>query len=267
MILYDYHTHTNYSPDSNMPLDILIETCIKNGLKEICITDHLDNPILNDYDIPNYNRFLIELADAKKKYNNITIKFGCELSFSKDIKEKADKIIKQYDFDFIIGSNHECSRIFLGPNTSFFYNKTKKEAFTEYFLEIFDNVNTFDCYNVYGHIDYIYRYSKNIYSDNSFNYFDYKDIIDQTLKVIISKGKGIEINTSGYRYGLNNVHPNIDILKTYKQLGGEILTVGSDSHSPSHIYSGFKEVSEMLKQCNIDYITTFDKQKPTFVKI
>lgn len=265
MLLYDYHMHTSYSPDSNMLLDDLVKTAVSKGLKEICITDHVDNMDMKSYTTPNYTKFSQELELVKNKYPEIIIKFGAEIGLTPILKKQAKEVFDNHDFDFVIGSSHECNKEFLYKGTDFFDNRTKKEAFTLYFKEILDNVQSLDCYNVYGHLDYVYRYSH--YEDNSLSYFDYKDIIDEILKTIIQKGKGIEINTSGFRYGLDNIHPSVDILKAYKSFGGEIITVGSDSHSVNHVYDGFDFAYNALKEANFDYITIFDKQKPSFIKI
>ncbi len=265
MLLYDYHTHTSYSPDSKMPLENLVKKAIHFGLKEICITDHVDNAFQKKYDIPDYTKFLQELEQVKANFPQLTIKFGCELSLSPNLVKEAELASKVQDFDFIIGSSHETSNSFLFRGTDYFLGKTKKDAFTSYFEEVLFNVQNNNCFNVYGHLDYIYRYSS--YPDNSLNYYDYKDIIDEILKTLINKNKGIEINTSGFRYGLNNIHPYIDILKSYKAFGGEIITVGSDSHQETHVYDGFDFAENALKEAGFDYITTFDKQIPSFVKI
>ncbi len=265
MLLYDYHMHSNYSPDSNMSLNDLVKTAISKGLREICITDHVDNLNMKNYSLPNYTKFLEELELTKSKYPEIIIKFGAEIGLTPVLRENAKEVYQKYDYDFVIGSSHECNKNHLYVSSPFFENLSKKESFTLYFEEVLDNVKNLTCYDVYGHLDYIYRYSN--YENNSLDYFDYKDIIDEILKTIIYNGKGIEINTSGFRYGLNNIHPSLDILKSYKSLGGEIITVGSDSHIISHIYDGFDFAYNALKEANFDYITTFDKQKPSFVKI
>ncbi len=265
MLQYDYHLHTNYSPDGSQTLDELVKTAISKGLKEICITDHVDNEFISTYNVPDFKKFLGELEEVRNKNKEITIKFGCELSLAPSLKKEAKEIFNSYDFDFVIGSSHECCGKFLYTGTDFYRGVEKKEAFTKYFLEVLDNIKTIDAFSVYGHLDYIYRYSK--YNDNSMNYCDYSDIIDEILKTLISKNKGIEINTSGFRYGLNNIHPNIDILKRYKELGGEVITVGSDSHYSRSIYEGFDFAYEALKEAGFKYITTFDKLEPKFVKI
>lgn len=267
MLLYDYHTHTNYSPDSSMPLRTLIKRCATQGLKEICITDHIDNYLCYDYDVPDYNKVSAELEEIAKDFPEINVKLGCELSFSPTLYKEFENVAKSFDFDFIIGSSHECDGSFLYPGTDYFNKKEKYQAFKIYYEEVLENIKSVDNFDVYGHIDYIYRYSKNHYKDNEMNYSDFKDLIDESLKTLIYKGKGIELNTSGIRYGLNDIHPNDIILKRYKELGGEIITVGSDAHAPDHVYRGFDLAYERLIDAGFEYITTFDKRKPSFIKI
>ena len=127
------------------------------------------------------------------------------------------------------------------------------------------NINTIDKFCVYGHIDFISRYG--IYKDNSLKYRDYSDLIDEVLKTLINKNKGIEINTSGYRYKLNQTYPQYDILKRYKELGGEIITIGSDAHTPDYVGDHFEVAYEMLVKSGFKYITRFKNLKPSFTAI
>ena len=90
--------------------------------------------------------------------------------------------------------------------------------------------------------------------------------IDEVLKTAINMGKGIEINTSGMKY-LGFCHPHIDILKRYRELGGEIITIGSDAHNPEKIASDFKAAEEILTACGYDFYAEFHKRKPIFKKL
>ena len=141
----------------------------------------------------------------------------------------------------------------------------KKTAYELYFTEMLKNINTIDKFCVYGHIDFISRYG--IYKDNSLKYRDYSDLIDEVLKTLINKNKGIEINTSGYRYKLNQTYPQYDILKRYKELGGEIITIGSDAHTPDYVGDHFEVAYEMLVKSGFKYITRFKNLKPSFTAI
>jgi len=122
-------------------------------------------------------------------------------------------------------------------------------------------VTHFKQYSVLGHLDLVKRYTKE-QSEH-----DFHDIIGEIFKVIIADGKGIELNTSGFRYGLESGMPSPDILKLYKDCGGEIITLGSDSHVASTVAYQFQESLELLESLGFQHITTFDNQKPTFHSI
>ena len=87
------------------------------------------------------------------------------------------------------------------------------------------------------------------------------------MKKVIQKGKGIELNTAGFKYGLGFCHPHPDIIRRYRELGGEIITIGADAHKPEHIAYDFKKVSEILSMCGFKYYTEFKNRKPIFKQL
>lgn len=134
-----------------------------------------------------------------------------------------------------------------------------------YFENLLKNVEVYSHYSVYGHLDLITRYGGEKF--RGLNYDKQKDIIDEILKIIIYKGKGIEINTSGFRYGENRFYPDTRVLKRYFGLGGEIITVGSDAHRKEDIGKDFNRVYDFLKSIGQNYICLFENMNPIFKKI
>ncbi len=177
--------------------------------------------------------------------------------------KEIDELMKNH-YDFVIASSHVVDKCDLCTN-DFFEGKTKFMAYLGYFADVLNNVKTCDFFSVYGHIDFINRYGN--YADKKMVYGDYKFITDEILKTLIEKGKGIEINTSGYRYGLGHTHPQFELVKRYKELGGEIITVGSDAHVPEDIAKDFDKAYKMLEEAGFKYLTLFTDKKPEFVKI
>ena len=124
-----------------------------------------------------------------------------------------------------------------------------------------------------GHLDYLVRYvplSKDPLrkgKSSDYDVRDYKDIIDEILKILINKGLALEVNTAGLKYGLGYAHPKEEILKRYLELNGELLTIGSDGHKPEHICYGFDETCEMLRRIGIKYYTVFEKRRPVMMKL
>ena len=266
MFLADYHLHTSFSPDSEAPMEAMILTAINKGLSEIAITDHVDFDFKH-YTAPDYDAYIPYFNDLKAKYQDkISIILGAEIGLENNWADNINDFTSKYSFDFIIGSSHSTSTMDLYfDRLKYFENKSKKQAYSTYFEEMLKNINTCNDFNVYGHLDFISRYG--IYEDNSLNYSDYADIIDQCLTSLISKNKGIEINTSGFKYGINDNYPSVDIIKRYKELGGSIITVGSDSHNPEYVGSHIDAAYQILKNAGYNYVTTFKDQKPNFVKI
>lgn len=266
MFIADYHTHSNFSSDSDTPLEENIKKAVSLGLKEIACTDHID------YDYPDpeypflfeYEPYIKEIDRLKKKYTEIKIKTGVEIGIQPHVIDKINNLVSNNYFDFVIASTHVAQDGLDLCANEFFEGKSKHQAFTDYFEEVLSNVKNYDFFNVYGHIDFINRYGS--YEDKTMDYYEFKSLTDEILKTIISKGKGIEINTSGYRYGLGHPHPQFELIKRYKELGGEIITVGSDAHKPEQITFKFDKAYEMLKEAGFKYITLFTDRKPEFVK-
>lgn len=263
----DYHMHSNFSDDSDARMEDMIKSSIDKGLTHIAITDHVDF-LYPDPNFPfmiDYNEYKDAVYELKEKYDKkIDISFGVEMGF----QPSAEKLIKDYldenFFDFVIGSTH-CVAGLEMYGDSFYKGKTKEEAYREYFEDVLNSVKAYPVFNVYGHLDYVNRYGG--YSDNSLSYFDYKDVIDEILKELISRGKGLDLNTSGYRYKIGYAHPQKEILKAYKAFGGEIITTGSDAHKPQDVAADFDLAYALLEEIGFKYVTVFKDKKPQFIKI
>lgn len=267
MYFADYHIHTSFSTDSTAPMPEMIERAISLGLKEIMITDHMDIAFPG-HDMPfmiNYSEYSDMINLYKVIYQKqIDVLIGVEMGLQSHIVRDARMFTEFNPFDFVIGSTHVVDGIDVS-DAKYFEGKTKNEAFTRYFESVLENAKLHDCYNVYGHLDYINRYGN--YTDKSLNYYDYKEIIDEILKVLVDKGKGLDINTSGYRYGFERTNPQFEIVKHFKELGGEIITVGSDAHRPEGIAEHFDDAYKMIKEAGFKSITTFRDKKPKMVDI
>lgn len=265
MYLVDYHVHSKNSFDGEEDIKDLIVSAVKAGIKEICITDHFEGY----EEIKPKHEFLFEkskedILDIKDEFiNKIKILYGVEFGQIHFEQKLCEDIIKRNDFDFIIGSVHNIKN-----DKDLFYvdysNEDPNLIFKQYLIEVNKTIKT-DCFDVLGHLTYPVRYMKRDGVDIKLNNF--YDEIKEILKIIIEKGKGIEINVSGLRHIMNEPMPNIAILKLYKSLGGEIITIGSDAHRSIHVGVLIKEGYEILKESGFSYITVFEKRKPEFIKL
>lgn len=266
-MLWDTHMHSQYSGDSDAPQDSMIQASLQKNLGGICFTDHLDidypdDPDLFLLDLPNYASSVTAL---KSQYEGrLPIHFGIELGLQPHLAELHKDIIGQYPFDFVIGSSHVVHGI--DPYYPKFYEgRAEEDCYHEYFESIIENIQAFDGFDVYGHIDYVVRYGPN--RNEQYSYEKYRDVIDEILSLLIEKGKGIEINTGGFKYGLGHPNPTEDIIARYRELGGEIITIGADAHKPEHVAFDFEKVPQILKDAGFQYFTVFKERKPTFIKL
>ncbi len=265
--IIDSHTHSHYSDDSEMLPEDGCQQAIDHGLRGLVFTDHLDidlpNPEYNfTFDAKARSLFLDTLR--KKFEGKLTILKGIEVGIQPHVIKESSIFIKSADFDFVICSTHSVDHIDLS-NPAFYHNKTHHHAFQRYLEEIYYTVCNFDSFDVVGHIGYIRRYAP--YPDKSMKYAVYNDIIDAILTKIIGKNRGIEINTSGWYYDLHEPHPTIDIIKRYKELGGTIITVGSDAHTAARIGDRFNDALAILVQAGFKHVTHFENRKPVFTPI
>lgn len=270
-ITADYHLHSSFSGDSDTPMEEMILGGIREGLTQMCFTEH------NDFDYPaspkepenifelNPDSYLYDFLKLKEKYaSRMKLCFGLELGLQPQIAKKNAAFAKAHAYDFIIASTHVCN----GKDPyypSFFEGRTQEEANREYFESILENLKVFSNFDVYGHLDYVVRYGPR--KDKDYNYEQYLDIIDKILEKLIDGGKGIEINTGSLSHGTLDVSPCSDIVYRFKELGGEIITVGSDAHTPNMVAADFDRATHVLAECGFRYYCTFEGRRPTFHRI
>ncbi|GAB3045912.1 histidinol-phosphatase HisJ family protein [Virgibacillus ainsalahensis] len=258
--MFDYHIHSDFSADCETPMEKTIEQAISLGLKEICFTEHVDydypdTSIVFEFDLKQYD---VKMKEMQKKYGEkIRVRKGIEVGVEPHLLNRYNDLLNSETVDFVICSKHTTERKDLHSG-SFFKNKTVDEAYQIYYEELLYCIKNYKNYNVLGHLDLVKRYTK----EKSMN--DFHDLITEIFKEIIPDGKGIELNTSGFRYGLESGMPSTDILKLYKELGGEIITLGSDSHVETTLAYNFAESLELLEAIGFDYVTTFEERTPVF---
>lgn len=266
-MLWDTHMHTHYSGDSDAPVDAMVQAAIARGLDGLCFTDHFDYDYPDDpqeflLDFPHYKE---EVNDIQSRYaKSFPVLWGVELGLQPHVAQVNRQIAADYPFDFIIGSSHVVHGI--DPYYAKYYEgRDEDSAYREYFESILENLHTDVDFDVYGHIDYVVRYGPN--RNRFYSYKKFSDVIDEILRTLIHMGKGIEINTGGFKYGLGHPNPTEEILSRYHELGGEIITIGADAHAPEHVAYAFDQVPDILLQAGFRYFCVFKKRKPEFLSL
>lgn len=271
MITGDFHMHTCFSTDGEATMETMALAAIKKGLKSICFTDHWDE------DFPYYEEmgkdafrfdldaYIKEVSVLKEKYREIlTVNTGVELGLQPHLGAFYEKMTKSYPFDFVIGSVHVVNGFdpYFGE---IFKEQGDEKGYRQTFRETITCLKNIDAFDVLGHMDYVVRYGEN--REKEYSYETFSDELDEILRLVIKKGKGLEINTAGWKYGLSFCHPHEKILKRYKELGGEIITIGSDAHRPEHVAYEFAQAEKVLKNCGFHYYTQYKERKPFFIKL
>ncbi len=269
----DYHIHTEFSDDSIYPMEQVVKDAIQKGIDELCFTEHVDYGIKVDWDSgqdivyrggepmanANYPEYAKKIEELRKKYPEITLKMGLEFGIQSHTLPQYEALFKKYPFDFIIASIHQVdNKEFWSQD--FQKGRTQEEYNLAYYQEMLNVVKNFKNYSVLGHMDLIVRYDQ----EGVIDFEKVKPIITDILKQVIQDGKGIELNTSYHRYGLQDTTPSKDILKLYKELGGTIITIGSDSHKPEHLGAYIDEGKALLKDIGFRHYCTFEKMKPIY---
>ncbi|MBR4342632.1 MAG: histidinol-phosphatase HisJ family protein [Lachnospiraceae bacterium] len=241
-----------------------------------------------------------KLDYLKRKYmGQIEILCGLEAGLRDeiDLREKCfneyREMVTRYPFDFVIGSTH-CLEDIDPYWEEYWYGRTAEEGLDRYFDAIAQNCTYYDCFDSLGHLDYLVRYVsadatiksikakglnnisgkntedvfsnpellKRLYGREIYNPADFADRIDYILRKIIEKGSALEINTAGLKYGLGFAHPKREILLRYRELGGELITIGSDAHMAVHLAYDFNAACEMLKDLGFKYYFVYKDRKP-----
>ena len=262
----DYHTHTSFSEDSEYLMEDCLNHALELGIEEICFTEHTDYGVKDTGSkshVCPVEDYYAEYLRCKKIFDGkIKIKFGMECGVQVGTVPDYEKLFKAYPFDFIILSCHQVDNLEFW-NQDYQKGRTQEEYNKKYYEEIFKVMKIYDNWSVIGHLDSINRYDL----QGEYPFEKVRDIVTEILKLAIEKGKGIEINTSCYRYNLPDLTPSHEILKIYKDLGGEILTFGSDSHQENHLGFKIEETKKELADMGFKYFFTFDKMQPVANKI
>ena len=267
----DQHVHTKISHDGISPIEDYLNHAKEKNVEEITFTEHFDDykgveTDLKTLDVREYKeKYLSKKDDSKVKTN-----FGIEIGLRPESYDLISNTVKNNNFDFIIGSSHITCGKDMAYDKSFFEDLTPHEAVIKYLTEVLENIRLYDIeFDVYGHLDYVIRYIIKNYGNvmTKIDYNEFQEILTEILISLISRDKGIEINTSGIRYGLGYPHPNIEIIKRYKELGGKIITIGSDAHKVEDLSSNFEDVYDILDSLNIDEIAVYHERVPQFVKV
>ena len=261
--MFDYHMHTAVSFDGRCTPEQMVRAAQEAGLKEICFTDHIDHEIGAEKESMVFDLDTYHAAYDHLQAEGLKIRRGMEYGITPFNRELFVQDVQKNAYDFVIGSVHfiDGEDVYLQP---YWEGKTPEEAYRRYLEEIYNSVKVHEGFDVLGHLTYISKCRGNP-TKELLRYEDRREIIDEILKELVRKDIGMEMNTSGMdRCG--GFLPTADYFRRFKELGGQIVTVGSDAHDAERVGQYSKEACEILKDI-FGYVCTFEGRKPIFHKL
>lgn len=264
--MYDFHVHSIYSHYCKYSMDKMIEAAINKRIKALYFVDLFE--IAGNMNL--YFEFdILEYWKEVKKYNfkykdKIDILCGLELGISKEDIEEAKQKIDNQPLDMIMLALHRVGNKFFN-NGEFFRNRRPSSIYEDYYKEMINILDNFDNFDILGHIGILESYKHNIFKD--FKFEDNSNLIYEVLERLVKMNKGLEINTSILRFNEEYINTQFKILKMFNKLGGEIVTIGSDAHTPDQIGFEYKKAVQVLKNAGFENVCFFRKRLPNFVKV
>ena len=268
MMLVDYHTHTKFSADSDEPMENQVKAAIAAGLSQIAFTEHEDyNPDDMTAFFYKHTDYLQELNRCRELYGDkIILRAGIEISEPHRYPERAQAVLSQFSWDFVLGSLHWLTPWINTFEPAFFtYRGNWRESFRDYFVELAELAKHGD-FDILAHLDYPSRYGLNFFGDD-YEITEYETEIREVLKNLIARGKGTEINTSLLRRGRKDPNPPQAVINWYKEMGGEILTIGSDSHATKDTGAHLHIALQMARTAGFTHIATFEGRQAKLMQI
>lgn len=272
MILSDTHTHTHFSTDSDASSYEMLRTAEAQGLGYLCITDHMDPDFPGDSSLFVFDPklYFLELSALKKEAAKgpTHLLTGIELGLRpgrEDLRIDMKRMLTDYPFDYVIGSTHIVDE--MDPYERIYWDKEEKPLL-RYFETVYENTLEHDFFDSLGHLDYIIRYMpSDLFTLRDYKTIDYRDLLEGTLSLLAKRGQALEVNSAGLRKGLRFPHPKQELLIRFRELGGELVTLGSDAHTASDVGADIKESAEILRSCGFRYYTVFENRKPVMLSL
>ena len=266
-VAYDYHVHTSLSPDGVSSMEEYIGEALRRGMEGLCFTEHIDvlSPEVDFNPGTDLAAYQNAFQRVKERYGDaLFLGFGLEAGILSWSAEATRAYMRGYGFDYVIASCHWPEGL---PNLMYPENwayVTRETALQRYLEGFYQSLGRYDDYDCIGHLTYFSRYCP--LPDKKPRFADAPDQTTAILKHLIERGKGMEVNTSTYgKEGFTM--PDLEIVRRYRELGGEIITLGSDAHEAGALCQSFSYAAGMLKEAGFTHYTVFAERRPRFLPL
>ncbi len=263
------HVHTSDSPDADIPAWRLVQKGIENNLAAIGFVAHLDlNP--EDYCYGGFNAEVYDesIARARKESNGrISVMKGLEVGEPHIYEEQVKNIVDYSNYDFVTGALHSVERIGMVLGKEAFADGDPMEIVEEYYTETLRMVEVSDI-DILAHMGLFRRGLALAGLTYDFNELElWPDIVEKILRVIIERNIALELNTSGLRRKEEATYPIPGILERFRDLGGTLVTVGSDTHREPHVFFRLYQGMKLLLKTGFREVHTFHNRVPQALEL
>lgn len=274
-MLYDLHTHSLCSDDADNTMAQMALAAAEAGLGGICFTDHADlddiNGIYNPHPWQPEEYFAAYEAALAAAGDKLRLWLGLELGEGNHHPARAEAIAAQVP-DFIIGSIHnlrDCPDFYCGRAggecPEMYASAESCAALLERYVGELEETARLGLFDVIGHIGYPLRYMRTLYPRLGLE--PWRDRLAELFRGLAREGRGIELNCSGLRQSLGETMPCAWILSLYRDMGGEVITLGSDAHRTDHVGSGLEDGKNLLTGLGFTHYCVYNKRKAEFIKL
>ncbi len=260
LVPLDYHMHSNASCNSRASMAEMCRSAMSRGIYEVAFTEHFDlNPA--DWCTRYYKPevYFERLAAARQELapHGMTIRAGLEVGEIHRWGDEIRPVLAAWPYDVVLGSLHwvDGNSVF---DAEFFRTHTEEETIRAYFIEL-ERMVRVGGFDVLSHPDVIKRVAYTVYGH--FDIAMWEDVVRPVWQACIEMGIGIEINSAGLRIEVNEMHPAIEALRWYREMGGELLTLGSDGHRPEHVGYGLPSVVEIARRAGFDHVCSYENRQ------
>lgn len=255
--------HSHFSTDSRAPIWAMCLSAQQKGLTEICFTEHIDPGLLQDHpdwflcDVPAYTRALDRIRPC---FPSLSIRRGLELADAEHCHDVIRRHIAEDGLDFVLLSRHMVDGVDPYAGAAFFDGRTRDENYRRYLEAVLRSVKAIEDFDALAHIGYVTTYSPYAGEDKPHRLSDAPEVLDEIFRQLIERGKALEVNTGKWAL-TGQALPSTALLKRYRELGGELISLGSDAHKPEVIANQFRAAEEMLLGIGLRRVATFCQRR------
>lgn len=261
-MLMDYHLHSSFSGDGKDAIEGICASALEKGLTHIAITDHHDigNP---KYEMADLAGYVAEIDKCRELFPGLNVAHGMEMDYRAETWECMKGIPEKLGLDFALLSLHFVDGI--DPYLpEYFEGRSQREGYAYYLESLARMIRVTQGPWVLSHLTYVAKFAR--FDKTVLQYEDYKDELDEVLRLAVGKGYGLEVNASGIKNNAGLL-PGVDILRRYRELGGEIVTVGSDAHAAADVGRWVREALDAVREAGFRYVAAYRGFQPDFIGI